>query len=517
MEIVKHALDRASDKTLDTKSFLYARYGIDARSAAFPILKRLAYHIPNKVIPLLWKCLSIESVKVAKEAAETLKSVVEYDIELLPHLGLRVQSEMCAYLSSLPPEELVQHSDTTLALCSKILSLEMQGTRLASADTFVFSRGTLPASEELRALRKNTFLLLKNLYGIVSSAALKRRIMGTLYSITRHPRGNEKISKDTLTQINSEVNALLDFYEQIIPTADNESLQKIGHDIYWMHYHHAAEYSDDTIYKILAVRDKLYANEELNIFNVLVGFESVFPYEWVSKDSAEDSVKQEKEYRERKAAEYLEQMDATNYPEWEKRILDYAQIESNDLATFMYFGKFVVAVGIKHPRFAKALLLNNSEKLQGFRAALLEGLLESDSSAANAIITEWFDKGLYLPSLCNVLERTRVITLDQYAKLLAYASELKDQIILNLLVGALAERYSDTEDTTPLIIATIRELTKYKDTRWVNVYWWRKKLGSIAKHLGADDADVILDNLLNAPSIETHEEWVLAPIAKEQA
>lgn len=514
-EIMQLVFELAQKKAIEPKSFFAKRYIVDIRASTLPILERLAYHIPAQAIPVLWSSLDCGEPTVAEKAAKSLEKIVEYDLEVFPHLGFSVQEEVCAFLSALPKEQLIAHIEATLALCSGILSLEISGSKLTSPDTITLSKGTLPASEPLYNLRAKTIALLKNLYGEVSKSEHKRRILGVLNGITRHSYGGRKTSKELLAQIDKEVSELLDFYAHVIPGADNETLQKLGRNIYWQHYHHSHEYSADVIQKIFAIRDQLYANEELNIFNVLVGFEAVFLYEWNGRDSAEDSVKQEKEYRETKVAEYLQGMNASNYALWEKRILDYSQIESNDLATFIYFGKFVVAAGAKHPEFAKALLAKHSEELRGFRAAVLEGLLDSDNAAATAIITNWLDKGLYLQSIAVVLGHTHSLALEQYEKLLAKAVEQKNQEIIIMVVGALAERYSSEENTLPLIIYAIKELTKYKDSRWVNVYWWRKKLGSIAEILSERDIDVILDNLLHAASIGTHEEWVLAPIAKK--
>jgi len=495
---------------LEYENDLLKRYKTDLRLETFPILESIAYQNTEEVVGFLWKCLNNEKSEISERARETLKKIASYNINIYRHCGFKVQSAILNHLKRLGTKEVIENIDAVLELCSEILSLELTSSDAISANEISLNRASMPASNELKTLRSNTFDLLKNLYSNILYKTDKRRIINVLNSMARHGYRGTAPSQELLDLINEDIRKLLDFYEEITLEDDKELLQKIGHNLYWLNYHHAQEYNDSNIQKILKIRDELYSNEEQNIFNVLVGFEAVFPFQW---DNHEWKVEEEKKYKEDCIDQYLSSMGKKNYAVWQSRILEYVKIKSNDLATFIYFGQFLKELGIRQPTFAKNLLSEHHEKLGEFRTPLVEGLLDSDRDSAMGFLGDWLDQGIHLQSICVLLGQTNNVDLEFYASLFDKAKEQGDQIVLNLFLGPLAERYNDKEDTIPLVISTILELTKYKDARWVNVYWWRKNLDLMAKNFGGQEVDIILSNLLYADSIGIHEEWVLSPLA----
>ena len=76
------------------------------------------------------------------------------------------------------------------------------------------------------------------------------------------------------------------------------------------------------------------------IYKILIGFEGIFTdWETNAKDSRD--YQHEREERETKAREFARSITEDNFLEWKNRIIDYAAIESDDLATFPFFSKFL--------------------------------------------------------------------------------------------------------------------------------------------------------------------------------
>ena len=206
------------------------------------------------------------------------------------------------------------------------------------------------------------------------------------------------IIEDTIT--------VVEFMKAVVMVGDMQLMQKIEHDAYWLFYHKGA--LDKTIHKAaLEIRDALYANEELQKFRILIGFESIF-HDWEKGGKESEDFDGERRFREAEALKLAETIDTDSYNEWKERIIRYASIKSNDMATFPYFGKFLEQFGKTSPSLALQLLLETSDQLENFIITILYGVAETELKGdVYSLIEGWCDKGKYLFSLARFFEFSR--------------------------------------------------------------------------------------------------------------
>jgi hypothetical protein len=78
-----------------------------------------------------------------------------------------------------------------------------------------------------------------------------------------------------------------------------------------------------------------------------------------------------------------------------------------------------------------------------------------------------------------------------------------------------------TVDLEPLIANCfepgLRYLTARNEAQWISDAWFTQESKTFFAQLSAGTADLVLDNLISFPRIDTHAEWILAYIAKGHA
>ncbi|MCH8261602.1 MAG: hypothetical protein IIA77_00940, partial [Proteobacteria bacterium] len=205
-----------------------------------------------------------------------------------------------------------------------------------------------------------------------------------------------------------------------------------------------------------------------------------------------------------------------NYDEWSQRIVLYAGTESNDLATFPYFGKFLEHLGEVSPHLSIKLITEHENKLERFFVAILIGIWRGDKLSARVLVSNWIEQGKYLFSCAALFEYNSDVDEELLDNLFVKAAEAKDDYTIIQIISSLSANYDESNTTLiDMLFNAINELTTLGVTNWINALWFRKEKEKILSGLDNAKIEVILTNLLLVNSIEYHAEDILFPIATD--
>lgn len=487
---------------------------------AIKILEHIRYHAPDRIINLLLEYSKHEKEEVSEQAQKGLIEYAKFHLEIFyanekgwAGLGAQPQEKLIAKLQAFNNDEKRKYFSVIKALCREMLSSTLEGTGW-TYKTVTLSTGAIPVTDDIKALRLNVLKVLKSLYFLAVSPKEKMSVLGTMYESGRTPH-QAKYSDDLLTMTVSDSLFVLNFVKEIVAVDELEVVQDIEHDVYW-------QYRRDKDPKIqslaLEIKNIIDKNAEYQIFKILIGFQGIFS-EWLTKEESDDSrdFEKERELRQSKAKEFALSITQKNFPEWKKRILNYAQVDSEDLATFPYFGQFLEAFAKSSPILAIKLVQDEHQHIERFLVAIFSGLWESSEKEKSQEIAEsWIQEGTYLYYLARVIGYAKDFDKDFLSKILISAKEKKDLTALIQIVSSVSAHYkeSDIDAINNLFIPAIQELTKHGNSNWVHDFWFRQEKPKLFEDMTEQNCLAILENLLLANKISYQHEEVLAELAK---
>ena len=481
-------------------------------------LEHIRYHQPTHILDIFFLYSAYTNESVAKQARHGLETLAGFDLDIFygngkdwQGLGWDPQEKVLNKINSLTDAERRTYFSGIIVACEKILSPTIEGTNWTYKSVTLRS-GAVPAMQGIKDLRKQTLIVLEKLYALTDTVEQKKTVLGAMHTATRTPHMGaygdnvrKMIMKDTAT--------VLRFMKTIVANEDLQVAQKIENDAYFFYRRGVDEQVKALALEIKTILDN---HAEYQIFKTLIGFEGVFS-EWHAGEQ-ENNYDREKTLREQKAKEFAESITDDNHLVWKERILRYASIESNDLATFPYFGRFLEHFGKTLPSLALRLLLEASQQLGGFIIPILRGVWQTDKRTdAHHIMVEWIDGNRYLCVLARFFEFTQGLDEELLKKIYAAAKAQDDCNTLNQIISTVSAQFRD--DTKHLIkeifLPALVILTSHKNTNWIFSFWFRAQRSEILATLDPAEGQAILNNLFWVNDIDYHAEAILFPIAEE--
>lgn len=486
--------------------------------AVLELLQHIRYHAPEAIMDLFFAYSVHSDEAVRKQAITGIEALANYDLEIFygdgkgwPGLGWQPQEKVLEKIKAFTSEQRKQYVEGILAASKKMLSPTAEGTRW-SYDKVTLSTGAIPAQDGIKALRAEVLELLKSLYVQAASLEEKRRILNIMEGATQTPHTAH--DKAVLEMVAANVVTVLEFMRDIAAKEDMQMMQKIEHDAYWRYYHMGG--LDPRIEKVaFEIRDLLLAHDEYKIFRILIGFESIFR-EWKPTKTDRDEIEGERQYREKHSIELAQSITEENYDAWKKRILHYASIKYNDMATFPYFGKFLEAFGKHSPDLALRLVRENVEELNGFIVAPLCGAALTDKEKANDVIRPWVAEGKQLFYVLRFFEFSDDLDESLLKQIFDNAIEQKDNAAMNQIIATVSTKISDERESliSAYFLPAIRWLTEQGDCRWIFNFWYRRERKAVIAAMPEEGITIILDNLFLLPSIDHQAEEILCQLAE---
>lgn len=481
------------------------------------LVEQYRYFDTSTVIDILVALSNHSNQNIAKAANEALEKCASYNIRIFfsgedrAGLGASPQLEIISYLEDNQAEFIHGRIEAVQSVCGPMLSSTMEDTNW-DYKTVTWSRGSVPVCDPILEVRERTTEFLKNIYDVERPLTDRLSIIRCLMTSMEAPR-TDKYPDDLREIIISDTVRILDWLKGIILIERFPVLQKIEHDVYWRYYHGI---SNEIRNSCLEIRDILYANTEYLIYRDLIGFESVFE-DW------EDSLTSEKDFeliekeRKEKASAYAHSIDVGNWETWKQRIFEFCNTESNDLATFPIFYKFLGDVAKHKPHAALELVSKHLEEIENFTIPIYRGLWNGDlHDECRALLLNRCDQGQQLTAIAKLFLWD--INPDQglLKKVLNIASEEGDEYLLALLLEVAASQFERDKNFAKegLFVPALEALKGLHSKHWVRTLWYRREVRKLVGYLSRDEVRALLDALVYAERIEFQTEELLKPIAE---
>ncbi len=497
-------------------------------SKAMKVLSGLRYlETPAVTDVLLWAAVHSEE-SVRKGADEALRSLAKYNLSVFygtegdsqRGIGAAPQMAVLDTVESKDDKFLLEHLSGVLTLLEGLLSTSMESTKWSSS-AVTLSRAVTPAAGNVPTVRRRGVDLLKRIYGLSETKHQKLSVIRTLHAATR-AENRAAVDENYADMIAANTQEVLALFAQIAKSeADLQIIQKIEHDSYWIHYHSP---SDAVRSAALAVKTIIDANSEYTIYKTLIGFEGVFG-EWSGSPRDGSHIVAAQERRMHEAKVLAARIPEEGFDVWKRRILTFAQTESNDMATFPVFYEFLADIAGLYPGFGLDLLADESDKLSAFLIPILRGVWDSErQSELLPLMRQWIDVASSdakspLHACAKLFLSTTSVNLDVLEHILAKAVQLKNVYVIRQLASVGIARSSDDgqrDQLRNLFLQALSRLTELGDASWVSEIWYRKEAKEAVAELSPAERQVILKNLHFLPHIDYQAEDVLAVIAERE-
>lgn len=465
--------------------------------------------------------------EVRREVDRGVEELARYNLDVWRQAGPAVQLALVSVIDRLSSDERNVFWPLLHTVWRECLNTELRGTSW-SADALTISSGTMPAVDDLKTVRRSSIDGLLEFYDKASSVDEKRPILGSLWTATRLP-SQANYSNDLCAIVIGDAKRIVDELTGRAAAEPYEILQHVERHLLFEHRRaqqiasagddrfECKELAQDLDAAIIKFRDAANANAGFVRYKTLVGYESVMPPQW---DDEDFDYADTEEYRRQSIAEYVQSLSDETEDEWYAIIERCAETKSNDMATFPLFGEFLVLLAKRKPDIAERFLLRANDDLLNFLTAFLKGLYESgDRAIYDRTVARYLHAGTNLTALAR---QWRISAMEDETLIKAILDEAiskEDDIAVMECVVAVITRHS--EDLEPLIASCfepgLRYLTAKKEARWVNGAWFASEAKTFFAELSAGTAELVLDNLLSVPRLDTHTEWILAYIARGHA
>jgi ppGpp synthetase/RelA/SpoT-type nucleotidyltranferase len=460
------------------------------------------------------------SAQERKRILQSFEALARNDINVWRQVGFGVQQVLYDAICALPQGEKATLRPVIVTMCSLFLDTELQGTTW-HFDSVSLQRGAVRASAPYSEFRRNILVLLFDVYRQSSTLAEESQIIQALSTATRFPMDDGRA--DLIEIVLDDTRQIVEFFCGQAENEPFEILQHLEHQYLWL-YRRSKEMaagSEEAAVKTKAqgvvvvietFRDLVNSNERFVQFKTLVGYESVFPPEWVG-DSMD--IEGPQAYRSTRIKEYVASVSSDNADEWYEIIELCARVKSDDLATFPNFGEFLKQLSARNPEIVIRYLRRNEALLSNFLPAILAGFSESARPAEGlSLVHEWIDQGRHLAAIAHYLRFAENTSSDLLAKVGHQAITQKDAIAaIRTLTAITARQLGSLVETVFLPI--LRMLTELNDARWVNAIWFLPELRPFLEGLSEKQYEVVLGNMVLRERIEHHDQWVLRVIAEK--
>ena len=483
-------------------------------------LEHIRYHQPAPCLDIFFQYSVHMNETLSKQAKHGIEALAGFDLDIFygdgknwPGLGWEPQEKVLEKINSFTETEQYTFFLGIIVACGKILSPILEGTTWNYKSVAIRS-GPVPALQSIKDIRGQALTILKNLYALADTVEQKKIVINTMHTATRAPYSGG-YNDDVRAMIMQDTVTILEFMKAVVGNEDLQIMQKIEHDAYYLCRRAIDEHVKDLALEVKYILDN---HAEYQIFKILIGFEGIFS-EWYSDkpEAMHQDYNYEKALREQKAQEFAASITEDNYQTWKERILRYASIRSDDLATFPYFGKFLENLGKIAPSLAVRLLVEESQQLEGFMVPIVCGAWETSyRNEVHSIITEWIAENRYLFVLARVFQFTEGVDEELLKKIYASAKSRQDSDTLRQIISTVTAQYESGNQhlIKDLFLPALEDLTSQKNADWIVNVWFRKQLGDILSAMDSSAYQMILSNLLWLGKIDYHAEEILCEIAK---
>jgi ppGpp synthetase/RelA/SpoT-type nucleotidyltranferase len=437
--------------------------------------------------------------------------------------GPIVQMTLVSRIKIMGIDELETLQPLLVIMLHEILKSEITGMS-SSSGAFTLTQGAVAASDILLEIRSDGIDILRKMFAVAAKEADRIEILNALLAATIKPhRGG--YSDDLVKIILQNSEALVGFCTEVFPTLTyplRQNLQRRILHIYQIYRTIPGDLAKDKI--IAGEQRKLVTAIELfrngartdrgfEIYNTLVGFEPVFEHTW---DGDELGWIEREAYQNQQASKLLNEIDNTNSNEWFAFISNCATTQSNDLATFQVFAKFLTNFGETKPGILIGYFDGMDSNLARFLPPMLTGLLRSSlQENVSALIETWIEQGRYLPELAMFLRLAEPFNEKILQRVVVKAIALEDVNASHNALMAAAYQFEKFPETlvNRVFLPALTFLDSKNSVHWINPGWFSWRKNPLLLSLDAPRAQIVLDTMITYPEISHSAEEIVATLA----
>lgn len=497
----------------------------DVIKAIAEVLTRYRYVDRGATFGALCRLYGLATSKEERKALlDASKALARHDVHVWRQHGPAVQAELVDLIEALPGDERKALNRFLTTMLSAILGTEVKGTTSTSSQVTFFN-GPIAASEVLRGVRTKAIQLLQRQFELGETADDRDRVLRALDAALQSPmRG--AYSNALALIILEDTRDILRFVAKIAAGLALEPLRAAEIRVHHRFVINAelpadmredrdlAAVRDQVEEAALAFRDAVNADEDFVIYKTLVGYRSVFSPAW---DDREFYFKQPEAYRAERIDALLVSVDGASASEWFDRLTRYAQTQSDDLAEFIEFSRFLNRLGERQPEIVLGYIQRIEGPLDRFLADMVAGAMRSPlREQAAEQIRVLLRAGKYLGQLAHFLRSADPFDESLLQLTFESAAEHGDASAVRRVLIAAAQQYATHPGTLieKVFIPAMRFLAERRDLGWLNMPWVSWLDSPIMRALDEGQAGVVLDALVRCPKWEYEPEHVVGAIAK---
>lgn len=443
--------------------------------------------------------------------------------------GPAVQEVLLDAIAATPEERLISTRPLIIEVAGRCLEPDVTGVS-STSKTFTWESGSVNMTSRMLVVRDRAMAMLVELFGSSRSDVERGEIYSAMQSATRLP-AHGRYADPTLERVLTDTSAVIGFLTERADDLHGLLKAKVEHNALF-HYRRAKDMPaemlkskgvlaarDAVVAATLALRMKFNADADFVIFKTLVGFESVFAYEWDEEEAKIDFAAKDA-YRKERSAEYLAQVTEETAADWFDRLNDYAAIKSDDMAMFPQLGAFIADVAQKSSVIAASWLDRSRDKpIARFRPGILRGLYTSDREAALKWIGAAIDRKEDLSSIAHFIRHATPAAPDILEKIAREGIDAEDDDVAFKVLEACAARASEFGMPLARKLATdaLTFLSGRGHFQWTEPLWvWGKRSGLLEQFDDAERA-TLFAAIRELPKIDFRAEEILAPFGNMHA
>jgi len=469
----------------------------------------------------------MNSERIQKKILEVIASLAKYEMDVWAKVGPGVQSTLLDAVGALTPEDRAHSRKLVIAVCEAVLSPEIEGA-VWNANSVMLRTGTVPINADVIKIRETAISFLFELFKVAKTDAERRELISTLRR-AGYSGGRAETSDELLRLTLSDATRVAQFFLKGAGPLSYELMETLEHD-YWYDYRRARdickldgrskchEAARQLMGAIERLRDKFNDDQTFVKFKVLVGFESTFPQHWQERDDQEvdDDYAAIEQYRTDQANKYVDSIHDENEAEWFALIERIASIESNDMATFPPFARFLTRLSNSKPTTVARLLTQMSERVAAFLPAILAGLKDSaDAQIYDEQVIRILEGGKYLAALARHLRFSKGAKPDLVERTLRRAIDAQSDVaVAECLIMAMEAKSEAIPAKGKFFEPAINYLNQKQQFWWVRAAWVARESSSFFASLSEDQAKLLMPAMVHAPKLEHRVEQILIQVAK---
>ncbi|MGO6845935.1 GTP pyrophosphokinase family protein [Rhizobium ruizarguesonis] len=454
-----------------------------------------------------------------KRIIEIVGRLAGYHLGAWEQVGPEVQYRLAEVVGD-PNDVTAEVRPLAIEVWKSLLDAEATSTTW-SANSVSLNSGEVPVAQ-VRELRQRAMSALFGLFDSAESDGDRREIFHALENAKRS--GRNEPSAEFVRESLADHLRIIEFLKERAEQMSYELRETIEHVVLYDYYRTSERLSvkDDPFEcrsqatalrsAILALRDRLNNDRTYERYKVLVGFEGVMPWQWEVRKYDHDRVET---YRDQQLEAMLAEVSAETQASWLAFLERCAATKSNDLATFPRLVTFLDRLSQRTPDVAAFMLDNCNDDLLGFLAPFFNGLFKAeDQTVYRQTLERFLSEPGHLWPIAAHWNSSKPDDPDTLLRLLHRSIEDDDRTtVAQCLLFAMRNFPDRTPSHESFFRPAIRHLIATSDPRWARISFMPNRT-RFFDELEREDADLILDSLLEFPEVNYDVDRILSYVAE---